>query len=108
MAVVTGVRPGQFWADADPRSAGRTLRVDWVTGDGVICTIITNTTVAQEQIDSWLRKHPSGSPKCPRAQDRRGKTTRIALARFRPTSTGYRLIHDAPDEAAACAQTEER
>lgn len=61
---IPSVRPGQVWADNDSRSRGRTVRVVSVDDDG-------KATVR------------SG-----------GKLTRIRLDRFRPTSTGYRLVED--------------
>lgn len=71
------VRPGQVWADNDPRSAGRTLRVIDVVSQRVICEVVTNIDNAPA--------------------DKRGNRTRIALRRFVPTSTGYRLVQDVPD-----------
>jgi hypothetical protein len=76
---MTEVKPGQTWADADPRSAGRTLRVESIEGDKVVCTILTNADSYKG--GAWQK-------------DMRGKTTRISLSRFKPTSTGYRLVED--------------
>ena len=73
------VRPGQVWADNDPRSAGRTLRVDAIDGDKAVCTILTNTDSANIR---WQQR------------DMCGKQTRISLSRFKPTRTGYRLARD--------------
>ena len=92
---VPEVHVGSIWADNDSRSAGRTLRVDFIVGGeddtpgngAAICTILTNTAEAQERSANY-----DGS--FPRPADRRQKTTRISLSRFRPTSTGYRLIRD--------------
>lgn len=67
------VLPGQVWADNDPRESGRTLRVDTTDTTHAVCTVLTDRT----------QQRP-GQPSA-------GKTTRIALRRFRPTSTGYRL-----------------
>ena len=61
------VQPGQVWADNDWRSAGRQIQVLEVDA--------THATV----------QSPSGL----------GRKTRIRLNRFRPTSTGYRLLKDA-------------
>lgn len=66
---MTEVRVGQVWADNDPRSEGRKVRIIHVDG--------THATVG---------------PADPKA---RGRATRIRLDRFKPTSTGYRLIQDA-------------
>jgi hypothetical protein len=69
------VHVGQTWADNDPRSAGRTVRVDRIDGDKAVCTVLSNT-------ESCVR-------------DMRGKQTTISLARFKPTKTGYRLVSEA-------------
>jgi hypothetical protein len=85
------VRPGQVWADNDPRSAGRTLRIVEVQGIGdsarARAEILTNTSHAQRLVDA----------KSPYARDMRGKSTRIAVLRFKPNRTGYRLIADSPN-----------
>jgi hypothetical protein len=69
------VRPQQVWADNDARSAGRTLRVDAIDGQQAVCTVLTTAAGA------------IGTP---------GRSVRIAVRRFRPTSTGYRLLTDSP------------
>ncbi|MFF4197903.1 hypothetical protein [Nonomuraea sp. NPDC001831] len=50
-------------------------------------TVLTNPTDTQKRIDRGERSN---------AQDTRGRQTRISVARFRPTSTGYRLLSTAP------------
>jgi hypothetical protein len=91
------VRPGQIWADNDPRAWGRTLRVDeirpgeWTDQPIAVCTVLTNTDDTQAGIDAskvdWYRP-----------RDMRGRQTQIAVVRFaRPTSTGYRLVQNAPE-----------
>lgn len=97
------VRPGQIWADNDPRQAGRTLRVVEITesrgprgryrrepaGEPIaIVEVATNSDHAQQMIDA-------GNPQW---NDTRGKRGRIAVRRFKPTSTGYRLLSDAPEQ----------
>lgn len=67
------VKPGQVWADNDPRSAGRTLRVDRIDGDRAVCTVLTDADQRRSGAESTV-----------------GNATRISLKRFRPTSTGYR------------------
>lgn len=84
---VPDVRPGQVWADADSRTTGRTLRVDRIEDTKAVCVVLTNSIATQHEIDRGNRH----------AQDCRGRLTRISLARFRPTSTGYRLISDTED-----------
>lgn len=68
------VKPGQVWADNDPRTPGRTIRVEKVEGDRATCTVLTPAT--NSHLDST------------------GRTTTVALSRFRPTRTGYKLISD--------------
>jgi hypothetical protein len=89
------VRVGQIYADNDPRSEGRTLRVDDVRPgtDGrpvAVCTILTNSAEVQAALDDPTSGY--------RGQDPRGRQTRIAVRRMAPTSTGYRLVQDAPGE----------
>jgi hypothetical protein len=74
------VRAGQVWADNDSRSRGRTLRIDLIekaeppnTEDVAVCTVLTA---------------PPSMPV--------GKQTRIMVRRFRPNSTGYKLVKDVP------------
>jgi len=83
---MTEVRVGQIWADNDWRAEGRTLRVDKVDRDYAYCTVLTNPTKAQARLDAGNRSD---------VRDMRGKPTRIRLDRFRPTSTGYRLVAEA-------------
>lgn len=68
------VRPGQIWADNDPRSKGRTLRVIAVGRNSARCTVLT---AAEDGPANTV-----------------GKTRMISLDRFRPVSNGYRLIED--------------
>ncbi|WP_438491793.1 hypothetical protein [Streptomyces asiaticus] len=68
------VQVGQVWADNDKRSEGRTVRVNEVDDRYAYCTVLTPAT-------------PGG---------RTGQRTRIALARMRPTPTGYRLLGGTP------------
>lgn len=75
----TVIRPGQIWQDNDKRSYGRKVRV-----------VETDTTHAL--VELYVPRgagHLHAKP---------GRQTRIRLDRFRPTSTGYRLIQDAPEE----------
>ena len=87
------VRPGQVWADNDPRATGRTLRVirieDHIHTAGsltgkvsyAVCTVLTP---------------PANYPK-----GRVGQQVTIRVSRMRPTSTGYRLVQVMPEEAPA-------
>ncbi len=65
------VEVGQVWADNDWRSTGRTVMVMEVQGDKAICAV------------AW----PGHKVR---------KRTTIALRRFRPSSTGYRLLAALP------------
>ncbi|WP_137726494.1 hypothetical protein [Prescottella subtropica] len=65
---------GQVWADNDPRVHGRTIAVDAIDGDKAICTVLVPAY-----------DNPNG---------RSGHAVKIAVRRFKPTSTGYRLIRD--------------
>lgn len=71
------VRPGQIWADNDPRSAGRHLKVIEVDTTHATMELVTPRGVG----------HHQAKP---------GRRTRSRLNRFRPTSTGYRLVTDVP------------
>ena len=71
------VRPGQIWADNDPRAAGRLLRVDEVTETHAKVCVVNE------------RGEPSPSIL-------RARRTTIRLDRMRPTHTGYRLVSEAP------------
>lgn len=68
------VKPGQIYADMDPRCAGRTLRVDSITVRAgipvAVCTILTNVEGA--------------------VTDRVGGKTTINVGRF--TEANYKLI----------------
>ena len=73
------VRAGQVWRDNDPRSPGRTLRVDEVVlDDGEPYARATVMSVAPAVSASGV-----------------GKVTHVKIRRFRPTQTGYVLDKDA-------------
>jgi hypothetical protein len=104
MTATPDVKPGQVWAANDPRQEGRTLRVVSINrGDRacdtqdrpyVECVTITNSEDVQARVDGDTSRNGwTWKPK-----DRRGKTVRIRLDRFRPTTTGYRLISEAPEQ----------
>lgn len=78
MAERPEVKPGQIWADNDPRSVGRTLRVVSIGKHSARCVVLTAAV--------------DGPPSTV------GKTRMIVLDRFRPVSNGYRLIKDVPRE----------
>ena len=70
------VKVGQVWADNDPRSVGRTIKVIAIGTHSARCETLTPV---------------EGS-----SRDSVGKTRMVALDRFRPTTNGYRLIKDVP------------
>ncbi|MDH6116871.1 hypothetical protein ABH930_000290 [Kitasatospora sp. GAS204A] len=69
------VRPGQIWQDNDPRTHGRQLRIETV--DTTHATAVPVAVTPQGAVALLP-----------------GRATRIRVDRFRPTSTGYRLIQD--------------
>jgi hypothetical protein len=89
------VEPGQVWADNDWRAEGRTLRVlsthaqRWEDAERdaqfdhcyALCEVSTDRT--PKPGDQY------------RAKPQVGKRTWISFHRFRPTSTGYRLVQPA-------------
>jgi hypothetical protein len=105
MTATPEVKPGQVWADNDARNEGRTLRVVGIEPDKrghpcnpprsvAVCEIITHSADVQARVDGDTSRNGwTWKPK-----DRRGKTVRIRLDRFRPTTTGYRLISEAPEQ----------
>ncbi len=86
-----------MWADNDYRAAGRTLRVTAVDATHATCTVLTDRTVS-------TYRHPGGYVHGTGTTHGVGRTTRIRIDRFRPTTTGYRLVSDVPtDEETALA-----
>lgn len=69
------VKEGQVWADCDTRACGRTIKVIHVLADDVIVEVLTDAQVSRRSSVGHRR--------------------RIRLGRFKPTSTGYRLIKEA-------------
>jgi hypothetical protein len=68
--MVHTVKVGQVWMDCDKRMYNRKLLVVRIEGDHALCA---------------------------NAADRNGKArTKIRLDRFRKSSTGFILVHDAP------------
>lgn len=72
------IQVGQVWEDADPRSRGRYLVVEAVEEGYVGCQVLKT-----------------------------GKKTRICRNRFKPSSTGYRLLLR-PEMVAKHSLTEQR
>jgi len=85
------VRVGQVWADNDPRiskHSPRLLRVERIDENGssqnghphAECVLVERLTDGAGQPTGWAR--------------RTTRISRIRLARFKPTQTGYRLVED--------------
>lgn len=70
-----GFRVGQRWQDCDKRSRNRVVEI---------------TNVDAAHVDAKIVSDDLGP-------QRIGRNTRIARARMKPTSTGYRLLADTPD-----------
>lgn len=68
------VKVGQIWADNDPRSKPRTVRVIEIIGEKAVVEVVVPAASAVNK----------------------GARTRGALKRFRPIMTGYRLVTDVP------------
>lgn len=81
---MTTVKVGQVWQDNDPRCQQREfvrrLRIIEVGPTHALCETLSGL-------------------KC-----RRKKPSRIRLDRFRPTSTGYKLVSEAPASPPAAGQ----
>ena len=75
------VMRGQVWEDSDRRSAGRTVRVLRVEADHAVVTVLT----ARIDASPGERHRAVGAER------------RIRLDRFKPTSTGYRLVSEPGD-----------
>lgn len=71
------VRPGQVWADNDPRRRGRQVRVDSIEDGGDTAVVTITSTDAPRYTGSGV-----------------GSVKRIKVRRFRPTQTGYVLVED--------------
>lgn len=83
MSELPDVRPGQIWADNDkriPRSNQRYLRVQSVSDPYAVVERVIQLDTGQ-----WVSD-----------EARTRATTHIRIARFRPNSTGYRLVKDVP------------
>jgi len=91
MAEEIEVRPGQIWQDNDKRGYDRQVRIVEIVhvhvpgrpsnGRGVPHAVV-------ELVQGRSAEYGQAKP---------GRRTRIRLDRFRPTSTGYRLVRDVPE-----------
>lgn len=79
------VQVGQVWADNDPRSAGRHVKVvGWADFPPGQTTNPRKAEVSLCTSDGQVIRDGRG----------RETRTRITISRLRPTSSGYRLIKD--------------
>jgi hypothetical protein len=83
------VRVGQIWQDNDKRSRGRKLLVVKIGKKYATVELVDART--------WPNRSASLRDDDPR-RAQPGRRTYIRLDRFRPTSTGYRLVEDAPTQ----------
>src|SRR6478609_1153081 len=88
MPEVPDVRPGQVWADNDWRSEGRTV---------MVLEVDERDGKDPHAIVEVLTPAKGGLP------IKKPRKTRIAVRRFVPNSTGYRLIQD-HDHAERCCR----
>ncbi len=75
------VRVGQLWQDNDPRIVE--------VGKGARYVRVTHVGVTHATVESWYASDPDNT-----------RTGRVRLNRFAPSSTGYRLVEEAPNAAA--------
>lgn len=80
------VRVGQVWADNDKRSVGRQVRVVEVDHTHATVELVARRGRPARGAEAQQRVDP-------------GQQTKIRLDRFKPTSTGYRLVQDLPGSA---------
>lgn len=73
------VRPGQVWADNDPR-----LRAEKAVRHVTVQEVVTELQGTRLAIPYAIVRSESG------------RRSTIRLSRFRPTSSGYRLVSDVP------------
>jgi hypothetical protein len=97
------VRVGQVWEDCDKRAKGRRVRIVeirniHIPGRGSVGTGTPHAAVelVSERGRPWSGLRP-GEP----ARAEPGRRTTIRLDRFRPTSSGYRLVEDVPEESVS-------
>jgi hypothetical protein len=89
------VRVGQVWADNDKRAAGRKVKVLRLS------SVFEHPKLGRYQRD-YSRKVAVPMAECEVVTERHagsatGRHVRIRVERMKPTTTGYRLIQDAPE-----------
>lgn len=91
------VKPGQVYADNDPRMKGRTLKVIETVGIQALLEVLTNADDVQSLLDDETPGTRGYKPR-----DRRGTRTKVGVDRLgRKGTRGYSLIQDvtSPDLA---------
>lgn len=88
------VRVGQLWANCDRRTSVRRIRVIGISMMHALCKIEVKA------------QHPNAQCRIdrPAGWTAVGLTTRIRIDRFKPGSTGYRLVEDAAPSSGVSAQ----
>lgn len=92
------VMPGQVWADNDKRHQGRQLKVlslfsDWRRVAEARRQGDYSSSAYVEALYARCEVVVEG---CGQSFSTRGRQVTIRVDRFRPTSTGYRLVEEAP------------
>ncbi len=95
MPELPDVRPGQVWADNDPRAKGRLVRITSVhAADETHSEPYVRVTV--ERVSRNVAKKEAGEQRT------------IKRRRFRPTRNGYRLVEDAPVTREAYPESQQK
>jgi hypothetical protein len=74
-----------MWADKNKRAAGRQICADGIDGDFANCTVVADRASSARRRGRYNSVQPPGWTAI-------GFKTRIRLDRFKPTSTGHRLL----------------
>lgn len=82
------VKPGQVWADYDKRSSNRYLRVVEITAEHP--SVEGNAPVPARAVVEEVAYNTESGEVTPL----RSRQSKIRLDRFRPVSSGYRLVRD--------------
>lgn len=85
-SAVPNVQVGQVWEDCDPRAKGRLVLVLRLPAMDV-----PNPGEGKVMVEVLRSRDKAGGPEDART---RGRRRSIKLRRFRPISTGYRLVED--------------
>ena len=86
------VKVAQVWADCDPRAAGR-----------LVVVVAVGRRQAEVALVDQRGRPWSGLPDGAEQRARPGRRTMVRLDRFRPGSTGYRLVSEPAAPCVCCA-----